>query len=106
MTPIINPWAYYQINEPDKIPNLNPQNDDEFRGCLSAIISFSIAVILYILLNVVILKIKENDVINDTIFFLLILVNIFIFAAMTILFMTIGFKITNRINKKHNTKKI
>lgn len=29
-----NPWAYYQIHEPDKIPNLNPQDDDEARGCL------------------------------------------------------------------------
>lgn len=32
----INPWVYYQINEPDKIPDLNPHDDEEMVGCLAS----------------------------------------------------------------------
>ena len=26
-----NPWGWYIVNDPDKVPDLNPHNDDENR---------------------------------------------------------------------------
>ena len=46
-----NPWAYYQIHEPDKIPDLNPHNDEEIVGCLAGICGFIVASIIFALVT-------------------------------------------------------
>lgn len=46
----INPWAYYQIHEPDKIPDLNPHNDEEMVGFLACACGYIVSTIIYVLL--------------------------------------------------------
>ena len=46
----INPWIYYQINEPDKIPDLTPHNDEEMVGCLACACGYIVSTIIYVLL--------------------------------------------------------
>jgi hypothetical protein len=46
----INPLAYYQIHEPDKIPDLTPRDNKEVRGCLSIACGWIISTIIYVFL--------------------------------------------------------
>ena len=46
----INPWAYYQIHEPDKVPDLTPHDDEEMVLVLSSACGSIIASIIYVLI--------------------------------------------------------
>lgn len=102
---IINPWARYQVNDPDKIPDLNPHNDDEARGCTSSMISFGLAVLIFVLIQWGLLELRLSKIISRDIYFWLILANVLLFAGLTILFMNIGFKIVDKMNKKTSKQK-
>lgn len=97
----INPWAYYQIHEPDKIPDLNPRDDDEAVGCLAGGCGFIIASAIFVWLMHFILNLKLNDIINRDVYFILILVNcIIIYPILIICLMKLSFKIGDKLYKK------
>lgn len=101
----INPWAYYQIHEPDKIPNLNPQDDDEARGCVCGVCGYIIASAIFAWLMHFILNFKLNGIISTDVHFILILINcIIIYPILTIILMKLSFKITENYNKKQKRK--
>lgn len=98
----INPWAYYQINEPNKIPDLNPRNDKEVVGCLAGVCGFIIASIIFALVTHLLFSITVSEYINRHWLPLLMLVNcIIIYPILTILLMKLSFKIGDKfITKK------
>lgn len=99
----INPWAYYQIHEPDKIPNLNPHDDDEARGCICGVCGYIIASAIFVWLMHFILNFRLNGIISTDVHFILILVNcIIIYPILTIILMKLSFKIADKFitNKK------
>ena len=97
---MINPWSYYQQNDPDSIPDLI-QSEDDFRGCLSIIISCILSIIIFGLGYIGIFKLKEYQIINEDIVILFIGLDIFLFVGILILFCKIGFKIVDKISKKN-----
>jgi len=97
---IINPWAYYN---PDDIPDLNPQDDDEARGCICGVCGYIIASAIFVWLMHFILNFRLNGIISTDVHFILILVNcIVIYPILTILLMKLSFKIADKFttNKK------
>lgn len=97
---MVNPWIYYILNEPKRIPDLNPHDKNEARGCIGGVIGFIAASIIFVLLQYFTLKIKLLDYINRDIYFLLVLLNVIVYVILTIVFMKISFKITDRMNSK------
>lgn len=93
----INPWASYH---PDDIPNLNPQNADEARGCLGGIISFCVSSLIFVIMMYFTYKLKSNDIINMDIMMLLFIVNVIIYVALMFTLMDLSFKIVDKIYKK------
>ena len=100
----INPWAYYQIHEPEKIPNLNPQDDDEAIGCVCGVCGYIIASAIFVWLMRFILNFKLNGIISTDVHFILILINcVIIYPILTIILMKLSFKIADKfISKKKN----
>ena len=99
----INPWAYYQIHEPDKIPDLNPHNDEEMIGCLAGVCGFIISSIIFALVTYLLFSVTVSGCINRHCISLLMLANcIVIYPILTILLMKLSFKIAdkNTINNK------
>lgn len=97
----INPWAYYQIHEPDKIPDLTPHSDEEAVGCLAGGCGYIIASAIFAYLMHFILNLKLNDIINRDVYFILILVNcIIIYPILLICLMKLSFKIGDKLYKK------
>lgn len=99
----INPWAYYQIHDPDKIPDLNPQDDDEARGCICGACGYIIASAIFVWLMHFILNFRLNGLISADVHFILILINcIIIYPILTIILMKLSFKIADKFttNKK------
>ena len=98
----INPWAY-QIHEPDKIPDLNPHNDEEMIGCLAGVCGFIISSIIFALVTHLLFSITVSGHINRNWLPLLMLANcIIIYPILTILLMKLSFKIAD---KKNNNRK-
>ena len=101
----INPWTYYQIHEPDKIPDLNPHNDKEMIGCLGGACGFIIASIIFVLITSLLFSITVSGYINRNWLPLLIFANcIVIYPILTILLMKLSFKITEKITIKSKKK--
>lgn len=98
----INPWAFYH---PDDIPNLNPQDDDEARGCLGGIISFCASSLIFVIMMYFTYKLKSNEIINMDIMMLLFIINVIIYVVLIFAFMNLSFKIVDKINKKKRNKK-
>lgn len=99
----VNPWTYYIINDPDKIPDLTPHDDEEAAGCILGFFGFVISSIIYALLQYVIYTLLINDIM---LYFLCILLNsIVVFPILTILLMKLSFRIAERITVKRNVKK-
>ena len=97
----INPWAYYQIHEPNKIPDLNPQDDDEARGCICGVCGYIIASAIFVWLMHFILNFRLNGIISTDVHFILILINcIIIYPILTIILMKLSFKIADKITLK------
>lgn len=96
-----NPWAYYQIHEPDKIPDLNPHNDGEMMGCLAGVCGFVISSIIFALVTYLLFHITVSEYINRHWIPLLMLVNsIVIYPILTILLMKLSFKIVDKFVTK------
>lgn len=96
----INPWAYYQIHEPDKIPDLNPQDDDA-RGCICGVCGYIIASAIFVWLMHFILDFRLNGIISTDVHFILILINcIVIYSILTILLIKLSFKIADKITNR------
>jgi len=94
----INPWAFYNS---DDIPDLNPQNDDEARGCICGVCGYIIASAIFVWLMRFILNIKLNGIISADVYFILMIINcIIIYPILTIILMKLSFKIADKINKK------
>ena len=96
----INPWAFYDSND---IPDLNPQDDNEARGCICGVCGYIIASAIFVWLMHFILNFRLNDIISTDVHFILILVNcIIIYPILTIILMKLAFKIGDKINKKYD----
>lgn len=98
---MINPWIYYMVNEPERIPNLNSHDKNESYGCLGGVISFIVASIIFGLLQYFALKIKLLGYVNIDILFCLFILNVIIYIILIIVFMRISFKITDKIDSKN-----
>ncbi|MBR4623997.1 MAG: hypothetical protein IKO56_00500 [Alphaproteobacteria bacterium] len=98
MTPVF-PWASYN---PDDIPDLNPHNKDEMRGCLGVVVSLCIATALFVFLQYKILKLEPNIVL----FGCLILLNVALYAALIIFLAKVSFKIIDWLQKRKNNKNL
>ena len=84
---IINPWTYYQIQEPDRIPDLNPHTDEEMVGYLAGACGFIIASIIFALIMHLLFSITVSGCINRYCLPLLVLVNCaIIYPILTIFF--------------------
>ena len=98
-----NSWAYYQIHEPDKIPDLNPHNDEEVVGCLAGACGFITASIIFALVTYLLYSIKVSGYINIYWLLWLMLVNgAVIYPMLTILLMKLSFKIADKFITKNN----
>ena len=96
----INPWTYYQMHEPDKIPDLNPHNDEEVTGCLAGVCCFVIASIIFASVTYLLFSIMVSGYINMYLFPFLLLANcVVIYPILTILLMKLSFKIAGKIQQ-------
>ena len=94
----INPWIFY---DQDDIPDLNPQDDDEARGCVCGTCAFIIASAIFGWLMYFILNFRLNGIISTDVHCILILINcIIIYPILTIILMKLSFKIGDKIYKK------
>jgi len=94
----INPWASY---DPDDIPDLNPQDNEEAIGCICGVCGYIIASAIFVWLMHFILNLRLNDIISTDVHFILILINcIIIYPILTICLMKLSFKIGDKIYKK------
>jgi len=95
----INPWAFYHS---DDIPDLNPQDEDEARGCICGVCGYIIASAIFVWLMHFILNFRLNGIISTDVHFILILVNcIIIYPILTIILMKLSFKIADKITIKN-----
>lgn len=103
----INPWAYYQIHEPDKIPDLTPRDDEEAVGCLAGSCGFIIASAIFVWLMYFILDLKLNDIISTDVHCILMLITcIIIYPILIICLMKLSFKIGDKISKRKENESI
>ena len=94
----INPWSFYKS---DDIPDLNPQDDDEARGCICGMCAYIIALAIFVWLMYSILDFRLNNIISTDVHFILIVINcLIIYPMLTIILMKLSFKIADKINKK------
>jgi len=94
----INPWSFYKS---DDIPDLNPQDDDEARGCICGMCAYIIALAIFVWLMYSILDFRLNNIISTDVHFILIVINcLIIYPILTIILMKLSFKIADKINKK------
>ena len=92
----INPWIYYQLNEPDKIPDLTPHNDEEMVGCLAGACGAIASTIIYVLLFYLCFNLTEGLLRP----ILVLIDSAVIYPILTISFMKLSFKIGDKIYKK------
>lgn len=99
----INPWASYR---PEDIPDLNPQDDDEARGCLCGVCGYIIASAIFVWLMHFTLNFRLNGIISTDVYFILMLITcVIIYPTLTIILMKLSFKIGDKIYKKKINKK-
>jgi len=101
MIPIF-PWASY---DPDDIPDLNPHNEEESAGCIAGVIAFLISTVLFVLIEWGVLTLNRIGFIGFYTHMILQIVNVVIYAVLTIFLMKMSFKIADKImlkKKKHN----
>lgn len=92
----INPWAYYQIHEPDKIPNLTPHNDEEMVGCLAAACGYIVSTIIYVLIFYLCFTLTKG-VLRPI---LVMIDSVVIYPILMIYLIPLSFKIGDKIYKK------
>ena len=91
----INPWAYYQIHEPDKIPDLNPHNDEEMVGCLAGACGFIVSSTIYVLLFYLCFTLTKGMLRP----ILILIDSAVIYPIITICLVKLSFKIGDKIYK-------
>lgn len=96
----INPWAYYQIHEPDKIPDLNPHNDEEAMGCLAGACGAIIASIIYVLIFYLCFTLTKG-VLRPI---LVMIDSTVIYPILIIYLMKLSFKISDKFMKNKKNK--
>ena len=93
----INPWASYKTED---IPDLNPHNDDEVRGCLAGCCGFIISSTIYVLINFLLF----HNIEYIGIYYLPVMVainSVTVYPILTIVLMKLSFKIADKfITKK------
>ena len=92
---MINPWIYWMINDPESIPDINPHNAEEARGCVAGIIGAGISCLIYIFAMVLIGRSFEFEVA-----LWLYVPCTLLFALLTIVLMKVAFKIADKTGKK------
>lgn len=92
----INPWLYYQLNEPDKIPDLTPHDDEEMMGCLAGACGFIVSTIIYVLLFYLCFTLTEGLLRP----LLVMIDSVVIYPILIIRLMKLSFKIGDKIYKK------
>lgn len=97
----IIPWASYKSED---IPNLNPQNNEEVKGCIGGMIAFCISSLIFIMLMYATVKLTINKIIDGDIMMICIIVNASIFVALTIILMKLSFKIVDKLATKKKKK--
>ena len=98
---IINPWTYYQIHEPERIPDLNPHNNEEMIGCLAGACGFVIASVIFASLTYLLFSVTVSGYVGRYLFPLLMLVNcVVIYPILTIVLMKLSFRISEKTYKK------
>jgi len=94
----INPWASYKTED---IPDLNPHNDEEAKGCIGGIAAFCISSLIFIMLMYAAVTLVNNNIIDSKIMMIFVIANIAIYVTLTIMLMKLSFKITDKfITKK------
>lgn len=94
----INPWAFY---EPDDIPDLNPQDNEEAIGCICGVCGYIMASAIFVWLMHFILNFRLKGIISTDVYFILMLIIcIIIYPILSIILMKLSFKIGDKINKK------
>ena len=96
----INPWAYYQIHEPEKIPDLNPHNNEEMVGCLAGICGAIVSTAIYVLLFYLCFNLTEGLLRP----ILVMIDSVVIYPILTILLMKLSFKIGDKITIDNKRK--
>lgn len=98
----INPWASYKMED---IPDLNPHNDDEAKGCIGGIVAFCISSLIFIMLMYAAVTLVNDNNIDNKLMMIFVVVNIAIFVALTIVLMKLSFKIVDTFRKNITKKK-
>lgn len=96
----INPWASYKTED---IPDLNPHNDKEFRGCIAGVCGFVISTIIYVLINFQLFHLREIECIDMYCLPIMVAINsVVVYPILTIWIMKLLFKIADKFttNKK------
>ena len=83
------------INDPESIPDMNPHNAEEARGCVAGIIGAGISCLIYIFAMVLIGRSFEFEVA-----LWLYVPCTLLFALLTIVLMKVAFKIADKTGKK------
>lgn len=100
----INPWVFY---DSDDIPDLNPQDDDEARGCICGVCGYIIASAIFVWLMYFILDFKLNGIISTDVHAILMLITcIIIYPILIIILMKLSFKIGDKIYEKKKNNKL
>lgn len=92
----INPWTYYQIHDPDKIPDLNTHNNEEIIGCLAGVCGYIVSTIIYVLLFYLCFTCTKGI----PMIILILIYSAIIYPIITIYLMKLSFKIGDKIYKK------
>lgn len=98
----INPWASYDV---DDIPDLNPHDKEDEYGCIAGIIAYCLSSAIFIALQLVILRLRLNDIVGRDMYMCLMLANVIIYVIITICFMKLSFKIADYLSNRNKKKK-
>ena len=96
---MINPWTWWIINDPEDIPDIIPHDEEEARDCLFGCLGACLASLIFVGLDVLMLVLVIKYDYNMFILPIGILVNTIIYVVLIIVFVKLGFKISERFNK-------
>lgn len=102
MIPIF-PWSSY---DPDDIPDLNPHNKEEFAGCIASVVAWLISTGLFVFAEYEILKFKNAGCFGFNVFAVLQILDIIVYAVLTIFLIKLSFKVADWIMKNKESDEI
>ena len=91
----VNPWVYYIVNEPDKLPDLNLYSEENTRELIAGIIGAVVSLMAYIASMLLIGAKFKMEVAA-----ILYVPCTLLFAWFTVLTMKLSFKIAEKIENK------